>query len=170
MALRRLHRGCGLRGLSAEEAERARAARATPRQKLSEGAKERPVPVSRVGRMASFGGAPLGPSSLLAGANGQRLAGALCRTRGAALKLGQMLSMQDPGFLPPELQQALERLRQGADFMPRWQSIQVLDQELGPGWREKLLEFQDLPFAAASIGQVHLGTLLDGTRVAIKVQ
>ncbi|XP_061219669.1 atypical kinase COQ8B, mitochondrial [Neopsephotus bourkii] len=190
MALRRLHRSCGLRGLSAEETERARGARAPPRQKLSEGARERPVPVSRLGRMASFGGlalglgmgalaqaakaklggAPLGPSSLLAGANGQRLAGALCRTRGAALKLGQMLSMQDPGFLPPELLQALERLRQGADFMPRWQSTRVLDQELGPGWREKLLEFQDLPFAAASIGQVHLGVLLDGTRVAIKVQ
>ncbi|KAM4643468.1 LOW QUALITY PROTEIN: atypical kinase COQ8B, mitochondrial-like [Amazona ochrocephala] len=189
-ALRRLHRGCGLRGLSAEEAARARAARAPPRQKLSEGARERPVPVSRLGRMASFGGlalglgmgalaraaraklggAPPGPGSLLSGANGQRLAGALCRTRGAALKLGQMLSMQDPDFLPPELLQALERLRQGADFMPRWQSTQVLDEELGPTWREKLLEFQDIPFAAASIGQVHLGMLLDGTSVAIKIQ
>uniref|UniRef100_A0A8V5GM63 ABC1 atypical kinase-like domain-containing protein n=1 Tax=Melopsittacus undulatus TaxID=13146 RepID=A0A8V5GM63_MELUD len=119
---------------------------------------------------AKLGGAPLGASSLLAGANGQRLAGALCRTRGAALKLGQMLSMQDPGFLPPDLLQALERLRQGADFMPRWQSTQVLDEELGPGWRDKLLEFQDIPFAAASIGQVHLGMLQDGTRVAIKIQ
>uniref|UniRef100_A0A8B9GC38 Coenzyme Q8B n=1 Tax=Amazona collaria TaxID=241587 RepID=A0A8B9GC38_9PSIT len=68
----------------------------------------------------------------------------------------------DPDFLPPELLQALERLRQGADFMPRWQSTQVLDEELGPTWREKLLEFQDIPFAAASIGQVHLGMLLDG--------
>lgn len=191
-ALRWLHRGCASRGLSAEEAQRARAARAPPRQKLSERARERPVPVTRLGRMASFGGlalglgmgalaqaaraklgapgAALGPVSLLSGANGQRLAGALCRTRGAALKLGQMLSMQDPSLLPLELQQALERLRQSADFMPRWQSSQVLDEELGPGWREKLLEFQDIPFAAASIGQVHLGVLLDGTSVAIKIQ
>lgn len=46
----------------------------------------------------------------------------------------------------------------------------MLDEELGPGWREKLLEFQDIPFAAASIGQVHLGVLLDGTSVAIKIQ
>ena len=52
-------------------------------------------------------------------ANAERLADALCRLRGAALKLGQMLSLQDSeGMLPPTLAMALERVRQAADFMP----------------------------------------------------
>ena len=43
-------------------------------------------------------------------------------------------------------------------------------QEFGPKWREKLLEFETKPFAAASIGQVHKAILLDGRKVAIKIQ
>lgn len=46
----------------------------------------------------------------------------------------------------------------------------VLDEELGSGWREKLSSFEDKPFAAASIGQVHHGVLLDGREVAMKIQ
>lgn len=42
--------------------------------------------------------------------------------------------------------------------------------ELGPGWRESFKEFEEKPFAAASIGQVHRGVLKDGQEVAIKVQ
>lgn len=40
---------------------------------------------------------------------------------GAALKLGQMMSIQDNAFISPELQQIFERVRQSADFMPDWQ-------------------------------------------------
>lgn len=47
---------------------------------------------------------------------------------------------------------------------------QVLAEELGPGWREKMSAFEEMPFAAASIGQVHLGVLRDGTEVAVKIQ
>ena len=42
--------------------------------------------------------------------------------------------------------------------------------QLGVDWRDKLAEFDDKPFAAASIGQVHKGVLHDGRQVAIKIQ
>ena len=45
-----------------------------------------------------------------------------------------------------------------------------MEQEFGNDWRSKMSEFEDKPFAAASIGQVHLGKLLDGRPVAIKIQ
>jgi len=46
----------------------------------------------------------------------------------------------------------------------------VLSSELGSDWRSKVANFEDKPFAAASIGQVHLATLHDGTDVAMKIQ
>lgn len=46
----------------------------------------------------------------------------------------------------------------------------VLEEELGAGWRDKLLSFEEKPFAAASIGQVHHGVLKDGREVAMKIQ
>ena len=42
--------------------------------------------------------------------------------------------------------------------------------QLGDNWRDKLAQFEDKPFAAASIGQVHKGVLHDGRPVAIKIQ
>ena len=102
--------------------------------------------------------------------NAERLAETLCRMRGAALKLGQMLSVQDEGMLPPALARALDRVKQAADYMPSKQLEQQLSSELGPNWREKLLEFEPIPIAAASIGQVHRAKLLDGTVVAMKIQ
>ncbi|XP_054855670.1 atypical kinase COQ8B, mitochondrial isoform X4 [Eublepharis macularius] len=46
----------------------------------------------------------------------------------------------------------------------------VLEEELGTRWREKVASFEETPFAAASIGQVHRGALRDGTEVALKIQ
>lgn len=46
----------------------------------------------------------------------------------------------------------------------------VLEEDLGPDWQEKLLSFEEKPFAAASIGQVHHGVLKDGREIAIKIQ
>eukprot|EP00891_Asterochloris_glomerata_P001525 jgi/Astpho2/1525/e_gw1.00026.28.1_t len=111
-----------------------------------------------------------GRNKYLTEQNAQRLADALCRMRGAALKLGQMLSIQDEGMLPPQFQAALERVRAGADIMPRGQLESVISAELGPEWRSKLKEFDDEPLAAASIGQVHSGVLHDGRRVVMKIQ
>ncbi|BDA48587.1 Atypical kinase COQ8A, mitochondrial [Coccomyxa sp. Obi] len=103
-------------------------------------------------------------------ANAERLADALCRMRGAALKLGQMLSIQDENVLPPALSAALERVRAGADIMPRKQLEKAMVAELGTDWRSKLADFDFEPLAAASIGQVHRGTLHDGRQVAMKIQ
>ncbi len=104
-------------------------------------------------------------------ANAEILAEALCRMRGAALKLGQMMSIQDTdGYLPPALEKALARVRESADYMPRAQLERQLVQQLGPDWRAQLGEFEHLPIAAASIGQVHRATLKDGTEVVLKVQ
>lgn len=102
--------------------------------------------------------------------NAEVLAEALCRMRGAALKLGQMLSLHDEGTMPPALVKALERVRQGADYMPKHQLEQQLASQLGSDWRGLFSDFDEVPIAAASIGQVHKGTLIDGTKVAIKIQ
>ncbi|XP_017137999.1 atypical kinase COQ8B, mitochondrial [Drosophila miranda] len=159
---------------------------------LSKVAKQRRVPASRLGRMASFGGlfAGLGigtlneltkgalgmggsktmREALLSPANAERIVDTLCKVRGAALKIGQILSIQDSSVVSPQLAKAFERVRQAADYMPDWQVERVMNTQLGPGWRQRLSSFEDKPFAAASIGQVHRATLNDGMQVAIKIQ
>jgi aarF domain-containing kinase len=107
-------------------------------------------------------------------ANAQRLSNSLRRMRGAAMKLGQMLSIQDESIAPPALTNALAQVRKGAEAMPTHQLMQQLNGQWGEGWKDKI-ELEERPFAAASIGQVHRGTLLsssDGgpTKVAVKVQ
>ena len=149
----------------------------------------RAVPANPVSRAAHFGGLGIGlaagaaaaavrravngdaSGSLLATeANVDRLAATLCRLRGAALKVGQMLSFNDADVLPPAVRQAMERVRDGADWMPPSQLETTLLQELGDDWRARLASFEEVPVAAASIGQVHRAVLDDGRPVAIKVQ
>ncbi|XP_018401944.1 PREDICTED: aarF domain-containing protein kinase 4 [Cyphomyrmex costatus] len=166
-----------------------------PKQCLSPTAKERKVPSTRLQRMVSFGtlgiGLGLGTAAeytrrtlglkehsiadtidnmFLTKANAERIVSTLCKVRGAALKIGQILSIQDNTIINPELQKVFERVRQSADFMPTWQVEKVLTNELGHNWRNKLAFFEEKPFAAASIGQVHHGTLLNKQDVAIKIQ
>ncbi|KAJ0111171.1 hypothetical protein Patl1_00756 [Pistacia atlantica] len=109
-------------------------------------------------------------SPFLSDKNAERLAQALCRMRGAALKIGQMLSIQDESLVPAPILAALDIVRQGADVMPKWQLNQVLESELCPDWQSKLTSFDYEPMAAASIGQVHRAVTKDGMQVAMKIQ
>jgi aarF domain-containing kinase len=104
-------------------------------------------------------------------ANAQRLSDSLRRMRGAAMKLGQMLSIQDESIAPPALTNALAQVRKGAEAMPTHQLMQQLNDQWGDGWKDRI-DVEERPFAAASIGQVHRATLLSGDRkkVAVKVQ
>ncbi|XP_072407031.1 atypical kinase COQ8A, mitochondrial-like isoform X1 [Chiloscyllium punctatum] len=118
----------------------------------------------------SQGGLLLDSRTVLSEGNAERIVSTLCKVRGAALKLGQMLSIQDEAFMNPALQKIFERVRHGADFMPTRQMLKALKSELGSDWRARLEHFEEQPFAAASIGQVHLGRLKDGREVAMKIQ
>ena len=53
--------------------------------------------------------------------------------------------------LPPALQTVMERVRDGADWMPERQLHQTLSDELGAEWRAELAEFDETPFAAARV-------------------
>ncbi|KAF7128777.1 hypothetical protein CNMCM5793_003686 [Aspergillus hiratsukae] len=103
--------------------------------------------------------------------NMERLVAKLSKMRGAALKLGQMLSFQDNKMLPEAIHQVLQRVQDRADYMPASQRDKVLADNLGPNWRDLFSTFDEVPMAAASIGQVH-GAVLKrtGQRVAVKVQ
>ncbi|XP_047429865.1 atypical kinase COQ8A, mitochondrial isoform X2 [Mugil cephalus] len=186
-------------GLTADDIEKARESKRDEmkphKQMLSERARERKVPVTRLGRLANFGGLAVGlgigalaevakktmrnngdkkavldSSPFLSEANAERIVRTLCKVRGAALKLGQMLSIQDDAFINPQLAKIFERVRQSADFMPIKQMTKALSNDLGPNWRDKLESFEERPFAAASIGQVHLARMKDGREVAMKIQ
>jgi predicted unusual protein kinase regulating ubiquinone biosynthesis (AarF/ABC1/UbiB family) len=109
-------------------------------------------------------------SLLLTPTNALRFTERLSHMRGAAMKLGQMLSMDAGAVLPPELTVILSQLREDAKPMPAAQLRRVLDAEWGVGWQARFARFDMRPFAAASIGQVHRAALPDGRELAIKVQ
>jgi predicted unusual protein kinase regulating ubiquinone biosynthesis (AarF/ABC1/UbiB family) len=104
-----------------------------------------------------------------------KMVSVLGEMKGAAMKLGQLASFIDTEFLPPEYaeiyHEQLAKLRTSAPPMP-WERVsKVLDEE----YRDESLDeiysdFEEEAFAAASIGQVHRATLIDGRRVAVKIQ
>lgn len=102
--------------------------------------------------------------------NMRRVAEQLSQMRGAAMKIGQLLSMDAGDILPAELSDEFARLRAGAHFMPPRQLKQVLNANWPSNWVQAFDHFDVRPLTAASIGQVHRATLRDGRTMAIKVQ
>ncbi|KAF8228088.1 ABC1-domain-containing protein [Tricholoma matsutake] len=156
------------------------------------------VPSSRIGRLFHYGGlaASLGygaASEIIrrtgSGANGQqssvmmteanitRIVSKLSQMRGAALKLGQFFSIQDTHVLPTEIDKIFRRVQDSAHYIPDWQMEKVMSTSLGANWASNFSSFERLPFAAASIGQVHKATLAPTVSptgkpepVAVKIQ
>ena len=100
--------------------------------------------------------------------NAERIVRELGQLKGAAMKVGQMLSLQD-SLLPPEVTGVLAALQRQAPPIPFAVVQRQLDAEL-PGWRNTIAQLEPQAIAAASIGQVHRGVLADGRPVAVKIQ
>src|SRR5437763_14885047 len=94
--------------------------------------------------------------------------------KGAAMKVGQVMSYLDVGLVPEdyreEFQRKLGRLRDAAPTVTFKDMRKVIEQELDEKLSDVFEEFEEEPIAAASIGQVYRARLHDGRSVAVKVQ
>ena len=106
----------------------------------------------------------------LSGERAEKLARRLAHMRGAAMKLGQLLSLEGDDLLPAEFGEALSVLRATADTMPAAQVRRALGRAYGKGWQKRFRCFDFEPLAAASIGQVHSAVTAAGEPIALKIQ
>lgn len=96
------------------------------------------------------------------------IADSLSHLKGAAMKAGQLLSLDAGDFFPPEALEILAKLQAQAEPAPFAEMKRVIDEDLGPK-AERLAMLDPTPAASASIGQVH-SAYVDGRKVAVKVQ
>jgi predicted unusual protein kinase regulating ubiquinone biosynthesis (AarF/ABC1/UbiB family) len=104
----------------------------------------------------------------------EQIVAALGTMKGAAMKVGQVMSFLDVGLVPEEYREEFQRklaeLRDAAPTVTFKDMRKVIEEELDDPIDEVFDSFEEEPIAAASIGQVYRATLLDGRRVAVKVQ
>jgi predicted unusual protein kinase regulating ubiquinone biosynthesis (AarF/ABC1/UbiB family) len=150
-----------------------------PRNAAKRTARLAALPLGYAGRSALGLGKRLGgkPAEAVMSEVQQRTAEQLFRTlgelKGGAMKFGQALSVLEAA-LPDEVagpyRDQLTRLQDSAPPMPTQTVREILEDDLGPDWRDRLVWLDGGPAAAASIGQVHKGSWHDGREVAVKVQ
>ena len=154
------------------------------------------IPTSRVGRTAKIGGLAAGQAIRQAGTRAanvartkdqgqaalerrhieaaEQIVAALGTMKGAAMKVGQVMSFLDVGVVPEEyreeFQHKLAALRDAAPTVSFKDMRKVIEEELDDPLEEVFVEFDQEPIAAASIGQVYRARLANGRQVAVKVQ
>ena len=121
-------------------------------------------------RQVARGKLPRAADLVLTPANARRVTEKLSELRGAAMKVGQLLSMDAGDLLPAELTAIMARLRADAKPMPMSEVVAVMQASFGQGWEHRFRRFSFTPLAAASIGQVHAAVSQGGRQLALKIQ
>ena len=121
-------------------------------------------------RQVARGNLPRAGDLALTPASARHIAEKLSHLRGAAMKVGQLLSMDAGDLLPAELTSVLTGLRADAATLPLSEVVRVMEESLGTHWEQNFRRFSFTPIAAASIGQVHAAVTQDNCRLALKIQ
>jgi predicted unusual protein kinase regulating ubiquinone biosynthesis (AarF/ABC1/UbiB family) len=167
--------------------------RATPKSDTGRTREKTDIPQRRGARTAKLASLPLGVAGRATVGFGKRMTGrsadevtadlqartaeqlftVLGELKGGAMKLGQALSVFEAA-LPEEsaapYREALTKLQEAAPPMSVTAVHKVLDEQFGKRWPDRFQDFDDVPAAAASIGQVHRAVWADGREVAVKLQ